>query len=260
MNTRKIIRRLDGVFPILKPHGITSAEALNTIKQQLYKELLIHKSGEMKLGHGGTLDSTATGVMAVGVGNGCKKLKCLLHGDKKYQVQGQLGIATDTYNETGKVVTEMAYGHVTEELLRDSLREFHGRIKQLPPLYSALKRNGRRYSDLTREGVEVTIEPRRVICYEAHLTSFSPPYFGLLVSTGPGFYIRSLIHDLGQAVGSCAHVRELQRTKHGPFTLSDALPEDKWNVEQIVRSVTRYRNIIDNYYKEYKMAAFKDKW
>ncbi|XP_027237104.1 pseudouridylate synthase TRUB1 isoform X2 [Penaeus vannamei] len=260
MNTRKIIRRLNGVFPIAKPHGITSAEALNTIKQKLYEELEIHKSGDIKLGHGGTLDSTATGVMAVGVGDGCKKLKCLLQGDKNYRVQCQLGIATDTYNETGKVMAEMAYDHVTEELLRDSLREFQGRIKQVPPLYSALKMNGRRYSDLAREGIEITIEPRRVFCYEVHLTSFTPPYFGLFVSTGPGFYIRSLIHDLGQAVGSCAHVRQLQRTKHGPFSLSDALPEDKWNAEQIIQSVTRFKNIVDKYYKEYKMAAWKDKW
>ncbi|XP_042858096.1 probable tRNA pseudouridine synthase 1 isoform X2 [Penaeus japonicus] len=234
MNSRIIIRTLNGVFPIIKPHGITSAEALNKIKQKLCQ--------------------------AVGIGDGCKKLKCLLHGEKHYIVQCQLGTATDTYNETGKVVMEIAYDHVTEELLKDSLKEFRGRINQLPPLYSALKLNGRRYSDLAREGVEVTIEPRRVFCYEAHLTSFSPPHFGLCVSTGPGFYIRSLIHDLGQAVGSCAHVRELQRTKHGPFTLSDALPEDRWNAEQIIQSIAKFRNIVNRYYKEYKMASWKDKW
>ncbi|XP_066949033.1 pseudouridylate synthase TRUB1-like isoform X2 [Macrobrachium rosenbergii] len=241
-------KSLNGIFPVLKPHGITSAQLLNVIKEKLAEELSSGHKSAMKMGHGGTLDSTATGIIVVGIGNDCKRLKVFLNSEKSYFVRGQLGIATDTYNETGQILMERRYDHVTENMLQERLKDFEGRIKQTPPVYSALKKDGKRYSDLVREGVELELKPRIVHCYELKLTEFNPPYFALTVSSGPGFYIRSLIHDLGQAVGSCAHVQELQRTKQGPFHIKDALSESQWNVEHISWCIGKWRGKLQSYF------------
>ncbi|XP_042225550.1 probable tRNA pseudouridine synthase 1 isoform X2 [Homarus americanus] len=149
MNQGRLRRALNGVFPVLKPHGVTSAQLLNQLKEKLAAEVTgILATHDIKLGHGGTLDSSATGVLTVGVGDGCRQLKCLLHGEKSYLARCQLGVATDTYNKRGKVVLEKQFDHITEDVLQERLHQFEGKIKQVPPLYSALKKNGRRYSDL----------------------------------------------------------------------------------------------------------------
>ncbi|KAG7166975.1 tRNA pseudouridine synthase 1-like [Homarus americanus] len=198
MNQGRLRRALNGVFPVLKPHGVTSAQLLNQLKEKLAAEVTgILATHDIKLGHGGTLDSSATGVLTVGVGDGCRQLKCLLHGEKSYLARCQLGVATDTYNKRGKVVLEKQFDHITEDVLQERLHQFEGKIKQVPPLYSALKKNGRRYSDLAQEGVNFSIEPRTVHCYKLKLQDFEPPYFTLSIVSGPGFYVRSLVNDLG---------------------------------------------------------------
>ncbi|XP_071520287.1 pseudouridylate synthase TRUB1-like isoform X2 [Panulirus ornatus] len=215
---------------------------------------------DIKIGHGGTLDTTATGVLTVGVGDGCSKLKCFLHGEKSYLARCQLGIATDTYNETGRIIMEKEFGHVTKDILQESLHQFQGRIKQTPPIFSALKRKGRRYSDLARDGVDFDIGPRVVHCYELKLLDFEPPNFTMTIVSGPGFYVRSLIHDLGQAVGSCAHLSGLQRTRQGPFTLHHSLHEDEWRLENVINNIARFRKKIDKYYKSYESNKRYDRW
>ncbi|XP_068239838.1 pseudouridylate synthase TRUB1-like isoform X1 [Palaemon carinicauda] len=252
--SRSLWRGLNGIFPVLKPHGVTSAQLLNNIKEKLTEEFCSGDKSTIKMGHGGILDSTATGVLVVGIGKDCKNLKFFLNSEKCYFVRGQLGVATDTHNEIGQIMMERRYDHVTENMLQERLKDFEGRIKQTPPLYSALKKDGKRYSDLAREGIDIEIQPRFVHCYELKLSEFNPPYFALTVSCGPGFYIRSLIHDLGQVVGSCAHVRELQRTKQGPFHIKDALSENQWNVEHISWCIDKWRGKL----KKYFLSA--DKW
>ncbi|XP_069679256.1 pseudouridylate synthase TRUB1-like isoform X2 [Periplaneta americana] len=195
--------------------------------------------GALRVGHGGTLDHTATGVLVVGVGFGCKVLPKFLHGSKKYRVTAQLGVSTDTYNESGKIIRECSYDHISRDMLEAALTRFHGKILQTPPLYSALKLHGQRVADLTRAGVSVQMEPRSVTCHSIHCLDFSPPYFTLEVHCGGGFYIRSLIHDLGNVLGSCAHVRELHRFQQGPFTEQEMLDSDDWTVPNILIAITK---------------------
>lgn len=261
MRSSRLVGNLNGIFPLMKPHGITSAQLLNRLKERLLDGSQgSKKSPTLKMGHGGTLDSTATGVLVAGIGNECKKLKCFLDSDKVYLVRSQLGVATDTYNDIGQVTMEKLYEHVTADILQERLRQFEGRIKQVPPIYSALKKHGRRYSDWAREGVEIEIKPRIVHCYELKLTEFEPPYFSVSVTCGPGFYIRSLIHDLGQAVGSCAHVQDLQRTKQGPFHINDALCEDQWTAEHIKMSISKWKHKLNRYFNNYEFKVQHDKW
>lgn len=248
-------KSLSGIFAVHKPYGITSAQVLEKIKDIIQKDFRISRK-QIKLGHGGTLDSTATGVLVIGSGSATPQLKYLLQGEKEYLVKGCLGIATDTLNETGNITEELPFDHITESHLASKLLDFQGHIKQVPPLYSALKLKGQRYSDITREGKVITPEARFVHCYEAHLEEFSSPFFTLKLLTGRGFYVRSLVNDLGKAVGSCAHVTKLQRTRQGPFTLKKSLQEDQWSAENIIKAIRKLKKAQNNYIHD----CIKDKW
>ncbi|XP_071440996.1 pseudouridylate synthase TRUB1-like [Hetaerina americana] len=221
------------LFAVNKPKDLGSTDAVNIIKNIIQPAIPPHDRVTFKVGHGGVLDRPASGVLAIGVGKGCKLLPKFLHGIKEYTVTGKLGISTTTYNASGDVTNEMPFGHVTKEDFIKALDKFCGRISQTPPVYSALKLQGRRYSDLAGEGVKVTPKPRMVKCLSLVCTSFDPPLFTLNVKCGGGFYIRSLINDLGIVVGSCAHVHELHRTQHGLFKENEAIARDQWTLEQI---------------------------
>ncbi|KAK8753646.1 hypothetical protein OTU49_000853 [Cherax quadricarinatus] len=110
------------------------------------------------------------------------------------------------------------------------------------------------------KGVNFTIEPRLVHCYELKLKSFEPPYFTVSVDTGPGFYVRSLINDLGLAVGSCAHVCELQRTKQGPFTLYHSLHKDQWTLKNVIQNIIKFRKTINIYYRNFELDKKGSGW
>ncbi|XP_060795905.1 probable tRNA pseudouridine synthase 1 [Neoarius graeffei] len=236
------LQSLNGMFAIYKKVGPTSTEVLNTLKQRLLKEAGVDKPNSrkrkkqvIKLGHGGTLDSAASGVLVVGIGEGTKMLTSMLAGSKKYTAVGELGKSTDTFDATGNVVREESYDHITREAFEEKLKQFTGEIMQVPPLYSALKKDGKRLSTLLKEGVEVEAKPARpVTVYNLSLQDFNPPLFTLDVECGGGFYVRSLVDDLGTALSSCAHVRELTRTKQGQFTLHEhVLREERWTFQDI---------------------------
>ncbi|XP_066477139.1 pseudouridylate synthase TRUB1 isoform X4 [Tiliqua scincoides] len=195
----------------------------------------------LKIGHGGILDSAATGVLVVGIGKGTKMLGDMLAGSKKYTAIGELGNATDTFDSTGKVTEEKPYDWITQEDLENVLQKFTGSIIQAPPLYSALKKGGQRLSTLVKKGVAVEAKPPRpVTVYSLALKNFKPPLFTLDVECGGGFYVRSLVNDIGKELSSCASVQELTRTKQGPFTLEEhALYEDKWTIDEIAQSLER---------------------
>ncbi|KAK2866434.1 hypothetical protein Q7C36_002490 [Tachysurus vachellii] len=236
------LQSLNGVFAIYKKSGPTSADVLNTLKQKLLKEAGVdkvnpkkRKKQAIKLGHGGTLDSSASGVLVVGMGDGTKMLTSMLSGSKKYTAVGELGKATDSFDATGGVVQAKSYDHITRELFEEKLKQFTGEIMQVPPLYSALKKDGKRLSTLMKEGHNVEAKPARpVTVYSLSLQDFNPPLFTLDVECGGGFYVRSLVDDLGKALSSCAHVRELTRTKQGQFTLQEhVLREERWTFQDI---------------------------
>uniref|UniRef100_A0A3Q0R195 tRNA pseudouridine(55) synthase n=1 Tax=Amphilophus citrinellus TaxID=61819 RepID=A0A3Q0R195_AMPCI len=207
------LQALNGLFAIYKKRGPTSADVLNVLKEALLK--------------------------VVGVGNGTKMLSTMLTGSKKYIAVGELGKATDTLDATGSVILEKEFEHITRLDMEEKLKAFTGDIMQVPPLYSALKKDGQRLSVLLKKGHKVEAKPARpVTVYNLTLQEFKPPLFTLDIECGGGFYVRSLVDDLGKALSSCAHVKELIRTKQGPFTLQEhALHEEQWTLEHILRSL-----------------------
>ncbi|XP_028586033.2 pseudouridylate synthase TRUB1 isoform X1 [Podarcis muralis] len=234
-----------GLFAVYKAKGCTSAAALNRLRAKLLAEagmpkLSRRKKNKMlKIGHGGILDSSAAGVLVVGIGKGTKMLSSLLAGSKKYTAVGELGKATDTFDSTGKVTEEKPYDWITKEDLENVLQKFTGSIMQVPPIYCALKRDGQRLSTLVKKGEVVEAKPaRQVMVYSLTLRSFKPPFLTLDVECGGGFYVRSLVNDIGKELSSCATVLELTRTKQGPFTLEEhILYEDKWTIDEVARSL-----------------------
>ncbi|KAL1788282.1 putative tRNA pseudouridine synthase 1 [Sigmodon hispidus] len=244
---------LSGVFAVHKPKGPTSAELLNRLKGKLLAEAGMpspewnkRQKQTLKIGHGGTLDSAAQGVLVVGIGKGTKMLTSMLSGSKKYIAVGELGRATDTLDSTGKVTDEKPYDKITQEDIEGILQKFTGNIMQVPPLYSALKKDGQRLSTLVKRGEAVEARPARLVTvYSISLLRFQPPLFTLDVECGGGFYIRSLVNDIGRELSSCANVLELTRTKQGPFTLEEhALPEDRWTIDDIAQSLEHYTSLL----------------
>ncbi|KAK7919511.1 hypothetical protein WMY93_010795 [Mugilogobius chulae] len=237
------LQALNGVFSVFKKEGPTSADVLNALKEALLREAGVNNPNPrkrkrqcMKMGHGGTLDSAASGVLVVGVGNGTKMLSAMLAGSKKYTAVGELGKATDTLDATGTVTLEKSFEHITSADLEEKLKSFVGDILQVPPLYSALKKDGQRLSVLLKQGHSVEAKPARAVTvYSISLQDFSPPLFTLDIECGGGFYVRSLVDDLGKALSSCAHVKSLTRTKQGPFTLEDVLHEDQWTLANVLK-------------------------
>ena len=182
----------------------------------------------------------------IGVGEDCKRLSTFLHDvDKGYTVTGKLGVATTTLDGSGEVTEEKPWEHISKENLEKALVDFQGEISQVPPLYSALKVDGKRLSDHAREasarGVECEVMPQaRVInIHSISLTEFNPPHFTIEVLCGSGTYMRSLVQDIGTKLGTVAHTVHLCRTQHGLFTLEDALCKSKWTISDIESAIDR---------------------
>ena len=176
-----------------------------------------------KVGHGGTLDPIATGVVPVCFGRATRVMEYLVDGVKEYRAGVELGVETDTYDAMGEAVRTVDASGVTRDDVAAALSRFRGRIEQVPPMYSALKRQGKRLYELARAGIEVDREPRAVNVYAIEVTDWSPPVATVNVTCGRGFYMRSLAHDLGKELGCGAHLRDLVRTRSGPFRIEDSL-------------------------------------
>ena len=205
-----------GIFNIDKPRGITSMEVVRRVKRALGV-----KKG---VGHGGTLDPIATGVIPVCVAQATRVMEYLLDGSKEYTCSIHMGVSTDTYDAMGEIVDEKDSSFVKGQQVESALREFRGEIAQVPPIYSALKRQGRRLYDLAREGVEVELEARPVLVHDIQLTDWDPPVATVEIVCGKGFYVRSLAHDLGQVLGCGGHLKSLVRRRTGPFDIAHATP------------------------------------
>ena len=222
-------RRIDGVLIIDKPEGMTSMDVVRRIKRA---------SRVKKVGHGGTLDPFATGVIAVCMGQATRMMEYLVDGVKTYRGVVELGIETDTYDVQGEVTRSADASGITLDEVEAALSEFRGPILQVPPMYSALKRQGKRLYDLARAGVEVEREPRRVEVTGISVTDWSPPLVTVRVECGRGFYMRSLAYDLGVSLGCGAYLKSLVRVKNGPFDIDSAVSleeaersfgEDEWH-------------------------------
>lgn len=272
-----------GLFAVFKPSGVTSAQFTNQLKMTLLSHAdmvavkteskkrkndisAVVKDGvsapeqdvakkhsrlkrcKVKVGHGGTLDRFAEGVLVIGIGEDCKKLGSFQTSViKSYEAVGFLGTTTDTLDPEGTIVETKEWKHVTEDSLRVALEDFSGLITQSPPLYSALKLRGRRYSDYARDAVKVgapiTIQPpaRQVQIFSISLLDFSPPHFRIKVRCSSGTYIRSLVRDIGRRVGTVTHVEYLCRTSQGPFTVENTLrPQaNGWSLDCIRTAIEK---------------------
>lgn len=206
----------DGILNLDKPRGLTSHDVVDRVRDL---------TGIRRVGHAGTLDPLATGVLLVCIGRATRVAEYLMSGQKVYRAGVRLGIATDTYDAEGQVVAERPV-EVGRDQVEATLAHFRGLIHQMPPLYSALKHHGTPLHRLARRGVEVgglALQARQVQITRLELTGWEPPECTLEVTCSPGTYVRSLAHDLGQALGCGAHLTALIRLASGDFRLEHAL-------------------------------------
>jgi tRNA pseudouridine55 synthase len=215
---------MHGVLVIDKPTGLSSAQVVEQVRRGL---------GIDRAGHGGTLDPLATGVLPICVGAGTKLAQFLLADDKAYEAEGLLGITTDTLDRTGRVI-EQHDVPVTRSALTAALAAHTGPQTQIPPMYSAIKQGGVRLYQRARAGEEVTREPRTIRIDRLELLAFEPPRFRIAIACSKGTYVRSLIADLGTAVGAGAHLTELRRTRSGRFTLDHAVALDRLTEAKLI--------------------------
>lgn len=206
---------MNGVLVVDKPKGITSFDVVREVRRAL---------GVKKVGHTGTLDPMATGVLPICVGDGTKIAQFITEATKAYDATVKLGATTDTLDAEGKVLQTRPVPPVTRELLERALAKFRGPLLQVPPMYSAVKVGGKRLYELARAGEEIERKPREVTVFELQLRDFSADEFKLSVRSSKGFFVRTLAADLGEALGCGAHLCALRRTQSGPFVLSQSIP------------------------------------
>jgi tRNA pseudouridine55 synthase len=207
---------MDGVVVVDKPVGMTSFDVVRKVRRAARVK---------RVGHGGTLDPLASGVLPICLGEATKLAQFLLDADKEYDVTLCLGVETDSYDAAGAVTARADASGVDEARVRAALPAFTGRISQKPPVYSALKRDGRPLYDYARAGEEVEIAPREVTVHELAFVAWQgPEAVSLRMRCSKGTYVRSLVFDLGRTLGVGAHVTALRRTRSGPFALDAALP------------------------------------
>ncbi len=205
----------NGYINLYKPSGITSMDVLRQIKRIT--------GPRQKLGHAGTLDPLARGVIPVCFGQATRLMDHIVGGVKTYRVEITLGVTTTTYDAEGGVVKTGETDTITREMVEDSLKPWIGVVKQTPPMYSALKIDGKRLYKLARAGIEVEREARQVEIHDISIIEFAAPKLVLEVRCGKGTYIRSLAHDVGEALGCGGHVVDLERLLCGGFPAEDSV-------------------------------------
>ena len=215
MSRRKTGRDIDGMLLLDKSPGMSSNGAVQRVKRLFQAN---------KIGHTGSLDPIATGLLPLCLGEATKLSGFLLNTDKRYYVRVRLGRTTTTADIEGDTVDEKPVPVFDESILDAILQRFRGETDQVPPMYSALKQGGQRLYDLARKGVEVPREPRKVSIYELCLLEFGANYLDLEVHCSKGTYIRSLAVDIGESLGCGGHVEQLRRLAVGKFDLGQAVP------------------------------------
>lgn len=205
---------MDGILNINKPFGKTSFSVVSLVKRL---------SGERRVGHAGTLDPAAIGVLPVCLGQATRVVEYFHDATKTYRAEVALGITTDTYDAAGQVTGQCDASRVTREQVESALAPFRGLIQQTPPMFSAVRHKGQKLYTLARAGVEVERKSRPAQIFRLELTGWQPPSATLEVECGKGTYIRSLAHDIGQALGCGASLKGLTRLRCGPFDIEHAV-------------------------------------
>lgn len=209
------------IFLLDKPLDWTSFQAVNKLKYKLkrqFKEL----PKKFKIGHAGTLDPRATGLLIVCTGKFTKKIPEIQDAPKEYWAEIKLGVQTESYDTEKPEIFPVDYSHITEEDVHRALGKFVGEIDQTPPIFSAIKIDGNRAYDLARKGEEVAMKSRKTTIHYIHQVEINFPHVSFTVGCSKGTYIRSLAHDIGQELSVGAYLTQLRRTKIGTYTIKDA--------------------------------------
>ena len=259
---------MNGILIVDKPKGYTSRDVVNSIERL---------ANTKKVGHGGTLDPIATGVLVIALGNGLKVLEFLSHQDKEYIATVKMGIETNTLDVTGEVTKKKDYFFFDEVKVDEVLKSFIGTYNQEVPLYSSVKVGGQRLYKYAREGIDVELPKREVKIYELELLSHDKDEFTIRANVSKGTYIRSLIRDIGEKIDIPCTMKELRRTKQGEFTIEDSVTIEKLEngiikpipiekalkgiiivpVDETLEKKILNGAILDNVYAE-KMVGFKN--
>jgi tRNA pseudouridine55 synthase len=204
-----------GILNIDKPAGPTSHDVVQVVRRA---------SGQRRVGHAGTLDPLATGVLLVCLGSATRVIDDLQSGRKAYRAEACLGVSTTTYDAEGEVVTTRDPSRVTLPALEEAVAAWRGEVLQAPPMHSAVHHEGRRLYEFARKGIEIERAPRPVTIHRLEIAAWAPPIVTLAMVVSKGTYVRSLVHDIGGALGVGAHLVRLRRTAVGPFSVEDAAP------------------------------------
>lgn len=225
---------MNGFILIDKPSGISSFQAL----QQLNRRFRI-QDRYGRLGHGGTLDPEASGLLVVAIGRATKLLRFFLGSDKRYTAEITFGARTNTDDAEGEVIAEAPFNHISRSDVAQAIERFKGRIQQIPPLFSAIHINGKRAYKLARKGKEIEMPPREVEVYDIRILDCGlpeKPTLTLDIACSGGTYIRTIAHDLGIALGSEAYLASLRRTESCHFNVKNAMPLDQFEHLQSLES------------------------
>lgn len=235
-----MVIKMDGVLLINKPAGYTSHDIVNIVRKQLHTK---------KVGHCGTLDPDATGVLVVCVNKATKAIQFLMSESKIYRATLTLGKSTDTYDASGKVLEEKDVKYIDTNKIKDTLNGFLGKSKQIPPIYSAIKVNGKKLYEYAREGKEIEIEPRDIEIFMIDLISFDGINIVFDVCCSKGTYIRSLCVDIAKKLEYPGHMSKLIRIKSGNFCIDecitlDDLQNNNYTLMSIDKALENYPKVI----------------
>ena len=252
--------RSEGIFAVNKPLEWSSNDVVSYIRGILERDARNRgaevrkprrraKKGVVRVGHGGTLDPMASGVLVVGVGSGTKELQGFLSGSKRYTAGVKLGIETDTGDVApeANIIDTKPFDHVTMNAIEEVIPKFTGKIMQVPPIFSALKKDGKKLYEEARKGKtaeELGIEAREVTIYDLKVLPTNEkgeglPSFGLDVECGGGTYIRSLVRDIGRELNTCATMTSLVRTQQAQFLLDNTIEKDDLSADTIFAAIDK---------------------
>ena len=231
---------MNGVLNIFKPKGMSSFDAVRVVKKV---------AGTGKVGHTGTLDPEATGVLPICIGRATKIIDYIMDSEKVYEVTLKLGIRTTTYDLEGEVLEERDPSHLTEEEILNSINSFKGEYSQIPPMYSALKQNGVRLYELARKGIEVERKGRLVNIYNLEDIKINNPYISMKVTCSKGTYIRSLCYDIGEKLGVFATMTQLNRAKTSVFSQEKSININELTKENINDYISSMEEALEKYDK-----------
>ncbi len=212
------------IIGIDKPLGWTSFDAVKRLRGAIQRRLGVKK---FKVGHAGTLDPLATGVLIVCTGRATRKIEQLQNGSKEYVAQITLGATTPSYDRETEIDRTFPWDHITREKVEEILPRFTGRVMQVPPVFSAVKVDGKRAYNLARKGKEVELKAKPLEISELEIVEFAPPILTVRVVCSKGTYIRALARDIGEALESGAHLSALRRTRVGDIKVEECLPVDR---------------------------------